>query len=205
MDDRYLVIAGKGSSEIKERGSRFLGEALYAATAVEAQAELEMIRRREFSASHHCFAWRVGLGEDQTFKYSDDGEPGGSAGRPIYDIVVGRELTNVIVVVTRYFGGTKLGTGGLARAYSEAASLALQRAGIMERYICDSFRLTVGFPVYDRLEKLLGHMQAEIIRSDFTDAVTLSVNIRRSRTEEMLSALTELTSGKGKIERLEKN
>ena len=116
MDDQYFIIARDSTVEIKIKNSRFIGESRHANSVAEALTRLEGIRKREYSATHHCFAYRVGLGHDPVFKYSDDGEPSGTAGKPIYDYIQGSEVTNLLLVVTRYFGGTKLGTGGLTHA-----------------------------------------------------------------------------------------
>ncbi|MCK4606997.1 MAG: YigZ family protein, partial [candidate division Zixibacteria bacterium] len=117
MDDQYYEIAGPARIEIKRKGSRFIAETGAVSSVEEAHEQLETVRSREHAATHHCYAYRVGIADEARFKYSDDGEPGGTAGRPIYDVICGCEVTNALLVVTRYFGGTKLGTGGLARAY----------------------------------------------------------------------------------------
>ena len=114
-DDVYYQILKTARHETKVKGSRFIAECATVATADEALSFLGAIRKREHAATHHCYAYTVGLFDDMQFKYSDDGEPSGTAGRPIYDMIGGQELSNCIVVVTRYFGGTKLGTGGLVR------------------------------------------------------------------------------------------
>jgi uncharacterized YigZ family protein len=202
MEDRYFEIARESQIEIKIKGSRFIGETRLVSSAADAAAKLEEIRKREHSATHHCYAWQVGLAVDTIFKYSDDGEPSGTAGKPIYDVLVGSDLTNVLVVVTRYYGGTRLGTGGLVRAYGEAARDAIVASGARVQFLTDDFRLDIGFPHYDRLQQLLQRLEISIIDSRFTDQVSLDIRVRRSRSELLLKAFTELTSGRGTIEQI---
>ena len=202
MEDRYFEIARESQIEIKIKGSRFIGETRRVASTKAAVAGLEDIRKREHSATHHCYAWQVGPAVNSEFKYSDDGEPNGTAGKPIYDVLVGSTLTNVLVVVTRYYGGTKLGTGGLAHAYSAAARDAIAASGATERFLTDDFRVDIGFPHYDRLQQLLQRLDISIIDSRFTDQISLDVRVRQSRSDQLLKAFTELTSGRGTIEQI---
>ena len=115
--DSYLTLKSPSEHEIKIKASRFIALGFPVPDESSAMTILESVRKKEFAATHHCYAYVVGLDKEQ-FKYSDDGEPSGTAGRPIYQTIMGRNLKNVIVIVVRYFGGTKLGTGGLARAYA---------------------------------------------------------------------------------------
>jgi uncharacterized YigZ family protein len=202
MDDCYLEIHRPVKIESKVKGSRFIGESRRVRSEQEIETELDGIRRREFNASHHCYAWKLGLTQHSRFKYSDDGEPSGTAGKPIYDIIDGNEVTNVLLVVTRYFGGTKLGTGGLARAYADTARKALQKSGVTECFVTEKIRLALEFPVYDRLQKLLKRLQARVVDSDFTDTVRLLVEVRQSRADELISSFIELTSGRGTFEKI---
>lgn len=203
MDDRYFTIRQPARHEIKVKGSRFIGECAEADSAERALDILEAIRRREHAATHHCYAWRVGLFDDITFKYSDDGEPSGTAGRPIYDNICGHDLNNILVVVTRYFGGTKLGTGGLARAYADTAGLALDQSGRRQHFRWAHYRLELQFPWYDQWLKLANRLDVRTEDSHFSEIVRLSVKIRQSRAPDLESAFVELTSGKGTIERIE--
>lgn len=203
MDDSYYTIDQPARIEIKRKGSRFIGEAILVETDKEAIEQLEQIRKREHAATHHCYAWRVGLdwGEIR-FKYSDDGEPSGSAGRPIYDVLFGHELTNLLLVVTRYYGGVKLGTGGLVRAYGDAATVALDRAGRLQQFVMDSIEVVIEFRLYDRLIKLMHSFGALQCGVDFSDRVTLEIQVRQSRVEALITSIVEMSSGKAAIERL---
>ena len=203
MSDCYFTIAQTAKAEIRVKGSRFIGEVALVSDAAGAKTYLESVRKREYEATHHCFAYRLGVGSDIEFKYSDDGEPNGSAGKPIYDCIAGRELTSVIVVVTRYFGGTKLGTGGLVRAYSEAALLSLEKAGKKTNYITDTICLTIEFSFYDRILKVIEKLKAKQTESDFSEKVSMTIQIRKSLTEQFVRELTDISRGTAQIEKQE--
>ena len=200
--DSYLTMASEGTHEIKIKGSRFIALGYPIETAVEAAGILDRIRKREFAATHHCYAWTVGIEEEQ-FKYSDDGEPSGTAGRPIYQAITGRNLKKVLVVVVRYFGGTKLGTGGLTRAYAQAAADLLDKAKVVERLLCQRLRFSVPFTLYDRLLRLISAGGYGIEAQDFAEGVTMTVDVRKSKADLFLTQLAELTGGQIDIIRLD--
>lgn len=200
MDDSYRTIDREASAEIKVKGSRFIGETRLVQDPDEAVEKLNAIRKREYSATHHCYAYRVGPGDAEQFKYSDDGEPSGTAGKPIFDVLAGKGVTNTLCVVTRYFGGTKLGTGGLVRAYSDAAIAAIDASGVVTRYITDDIRFHVDFTHYDHWQKLVRDIGGSVVDSEFADHVTLVVRIRKGLTAKLTAAFVELTSGKGMFE-----
>lgn len=192
--DSYRTLDSRHVHEIKIKGSRFIGFAYPADSEETAQKILDDIRKREHAATHHCFAYILGL-EGATFKYSDDGEPSGTAGRPIYQAIVGKELTDMLVVVVRYFGGVKLGAGGLTRAYSRAATELLDGAVIVERLICDRLTFTLPFPLYDRVMRLIVREGYKIVDQDFSERVAMILEVRKSHTDRFVSRLTELTGG----------
>lgn len=195
IGDSYLTLAGPGVHEIKIKASRFIALGYPVADRDEAEAILTRVRKKEHAATHHCYAWVVGL-EREEFKYSDDGEPSGTAGRPIHQAIGGRNLKNTMVIVVRYFGGVKLGTGGLTRAYAQAASEMLDKAEIVERLICDHLRFTLPFTYYDRLMRLVAAGQYRIIAQDFGETIAMEIEVRKSRTEGFITQLTELAGGK---------
>jgi len=203
MDDLYYTIDKPDQIEIKIKGSRFIGETSLVNSIEEANRQLAVIRKREHAATHHCYAYRVGLFDKLQFKYSDDGEPGGTAGRPIYDVITGKNITNILLVVTRYFGGTKLGTGGLVRAYSEASAKALNLSGIRENYLTESIKVGLHFSFYDQLVKLLSRFSAVQKNTDFSDHVTMELEIRKSQVDILTEAIIEITNGKAKIEKIQ--
>ena len=201
MDDSYFVIQAESRAEIKVKNSRFIGETFLTENLTEVSARLEAVRKREHAASHHCYAWQIGTLGEKSFKYSDDGEPSGTAGKPMYDVLLGSGVTNALLVVTRYFGGTKLGTGGLTRAYSDAAQQVMQVSGRVEKFITVQFALRMEFHHYDKWLKLQQKLGASVLKTDFSDDVSAHVSIRKSRAEELLAVFTELTAGKGHIEK----
>lgn len=200
MNDLFHTIEMAARIETKVKGSRFMAESETVNSTDEARQFLETVRKREHSATHHCYAWRVGLFDKTTFKYSDDGEPNGTAGKPIYDSLCGTEVVNVIVVVTRYYGGTKLGTGGLARAYGEAAKLVMEKSGRRQQFLTERFRITAGHNFYDQINRLLRREGAEIIDSKFSDNVSLLYDVRLSNATSLKEQIIELTGGKAVID-----
>ena len=198
--DSYRTLASPAEHEIKIKGSRFIALGFPATDESEALSHLEQIRKKEFSATHHCFAYTVGI-DKEVFKYSDDGEPTGTAGKPIYLALTGRELKNVIAIVVRYFGGTKLGTGGLTRAYAQATIEMLDKAEIVERFICDTLSFTIPFQLYDRLLRIIHTGQYTIANQEFAEDVSMVIEIRKSKTDLFRNQLIELSGGKIVIEK----
>lgn len=202
MRDSYHTIERESKTEIKEKGSRFIGESFIVLTTEESQARLQAVRRREHAASHHCYAYQIGSDDSAQFKYSDDGEPSGTAGKPIYDVIGGHSLTHILVVVTRYFGGTKLGTGGLARAYSGAAQSVLAVSGKREVFRQRRFRVTLDFQQYDCLRVIMRNHHVNVVESDFTESVTLVVDVRIGQVDAFKASCAELSSGRILIEEI---
>lgn len=202
MEDQYFIIARESTAEIKIKNSRFIGETCLVESAEQALERLNAVRKREHAATHHCYGYRVGILSEAKSKYSDDGEPNGTAGKPIFDHLVGLDLCNILLVVTRYYGGTNLGTGGLTHAYGEIAKVVLDQSGKVEQYVQARLRLVIDFSFYDKVLRLVTKLGATATSSEFSDQVRMELSIRRSRAEELRSALVELTSGKGTIEAL---
>ena len=130
--EEYLALVEAGQDEIIEKKSRFIGYAVPAESEEEALAAVEKIKKKHYDARHNCYAFSIGTGPQPLLRFSDDGEPQGTAGKPILEVIGGSGVRNVCIVVTRYFGGTLLGTGGLVRAYTEAAKAALA-AGVVKK------------------------------------------------------------------------
>lgn len=197
MSDSYFTIANEATCEIKVKGSRFIGHCFYVDNIDSALVKLNEIHKKEFSATHNCYAYLVGLDEKQRqFKYSDDGEPSGTAGKPIYDVLKGSDIVNALIVVTRYYGGTKLGTGGLVRAYGGCGKEVLSKAGKVERFITDRLKFEIEFSLYNPLLKIVERLKAKQINADFSDTVAMEIEIRKSMTTALKNEITELTSGK---------
>jgi uncharacterized YigZ family protein len=185
MTDIFKTIAGPSAGEFKDRGSRFLGFAYPAGEEGEALERLEALRRDHFKARHHCFAWRLGP-DGSRFRANDDGEPSGTAGRPILAQIDQLGLTDVVVVVVRYFGGTLLGTSGLIQAYREAAAQALRQATVLEKTVQDTIRLDFHYALMPDVMQAVKKLQLEIKRQEFTDRGRMEIGIRQSEVGSKL-------------------
>jgi len=192
MSDSFLTIRHPACTELRVLGSRFIARALPVAAREEAQEALERIRAEMHDATHHCFAYRVGTSGSQE-RFSDAGEPSGTAGRPIMTAVHRAGLTNILVVVTRYFGGTKLGTGRLARAYTEAASSVLGLCELEERIVHVRLAVTLPHQLIGELMHLVALFGGRITGTAFSEVAEYLVEVRSSRAEEFSAALTERT------------
>jgi uncharacterized YigZ family protein len=192
--DEFQSLSEPAQSCIKIKGSRFLGHAAPAESPEMAQKIISEISKKFYDATHNCFAWRIGCGQEPVFRYNDAGEPSGTAGLPIFQTIEGRGLTNLVVIVTRYFGGTKLGTGGLVRAYRDATGATLDQAKIITKIIETSFSLNFTYPRTGEIMHLLENLGARITNSDYTTDVTLQISIRKSRAENLKTRLVELTN-----------
>jgi putative IMPACT (imprinted ancient) family translation regulator len=189
-DSRRVPLA-EGRGEVREKASRFFGVAARAASPRAAEEVLEGLRRRHHDATHVAFAWKIGAGPSFLLRASDAGEPAGTAGRPIAAAIEAAGLTDAVVAVVRYFGGTKLGTGGLARAYRLAAERALAAAGADTVY--DSVRVAVRCP-YEKtgvVRRLLDPPGIRLVSERFTPEPVLDLEVRRSRLAALRTALEE--------------
>lgn len=198
--DFYLTISKPlRAAELKVVGSRFIADLYPVSTKEEVESYLERIRKEFYDASHHCYAFRLGANAEQV-RAADDGEPSGTAGKPILMVIEGAKLTNVLCVVTRYFGGTKLGTGGLARAYADAAKLAVEDAQIKTVYHMKELRLTYSFDDMSGVERMIAKFGAEKLESVYSNDVTMRVSLRESLLEEFTNEVIESLLGKVTIE-----
>lgn len=181
----YRFPLARGVAEIRERGSRFRAVVEPAGDEAEAQAALEASRRRDPGATHHCWAWR--LGPDPSERSSDDGEPAGTAGVPMLQVLRGAELSDVVAVVTRWFGGTKLGKGGLARAYAEAVQEALAEVEVGERQPTVEIAVEVPYEGLGAVKRLVHPPEVEIAEESYDQRVFLRLIVR----EDKAAALRE--------------
>lgn len=198
MSDTYLTIDRSASARLNVDESRFIAEAMGAECRAEVDDCLGRVREQESKATHHCWAYCLGVtGND--VRYDDDGEPSGTAGMPILRQIDGRELTNTLVVVTRYFGGTKLGTGGLARAYGEAAEAALEQASIVTKVIRTRVRLRFDYDDTSPARTVLEQFDASIDDSTYTEVTEWTVGVRDSQVDAFVEAFTNALSARGTI------
>ncbi len=204
MNDTYRTIRHGARAEHKVKGSRFIAEVLPVERVEEAEDAIAAVRKREHSATHHCTAYRIGPA-GEIFRTNDDGEPSGTAGAPLLRQIDTRHLTGTLVVVTRYFGGTKLGVGGLARAYGEAASRALDAAPVEERILRERERVRLRFAYDDTAPAMhtLSRYDAEIQATRYSEETELVVGVRRSQVAPFLDAFVNALAGRGMAERVE--
>lgn len=187
-------VRGESYAEYVIKKSKFIARAVHITTEEEAQAYLRDGKKQYWDARHNCYAYRLGMNFEKQ-KSSDDGEPSGTAGKPILEVLKNKSLTNTLIVVTRYFGGIKLGTGGLIRAYGTAAVAALDNA-IIEDYIdCRILYLQTDYSFLSATERLLPDFEAVITKRDFADFVGLTVEVPEDNADECLLALRDKTNG----------
>jgi len=196
VDDFYYTIdAPLRAPELKVKGSRFIADIAPVKTKEGIENCLGKIRKEFHDASHHCFAYRMGM-DGMQIRAADDGEPSGTAGKPILLVLSSQKLTNTLLVVTRFFGGTKLGTGGLARAYAEAAQQAVSMAHIVRVYLTTSVTVTVLYEDLPAMERLIKTFEAHIEDSTYLASVSLTIAIRRSKVDAFLAAVTDAFRGR---------
>ena len=192
----YVTVKEPAEVELVINKSRFIGRCFPIESEQDALNLLGELRKRHWDASHNCFAYRVGVNAD-TARFSDDGEPGGTAGMPIMDVLSAKALTNVLCVVTRYFGGVLLGAGGLLRAYSKSATESVTQAGVLRMEAAKRVRFSVDYSRYAGLERFIRERtQAVLEPAEFAEAVTLTVLIEDADLEPFLANIIEHTDGR---------
>lgn len=200
MSEIYHSVQSGSTAQIKVEGSRFIADALPAVTEEEAKERLEEVRKRYFDATHHCYAYVIG-GEKRTVRYSDDGEPSGTAGVKIHSAIEAKDLADILVVVTRYFGGTKLGVGGLGRAYFDAAAELLAAASFIRKAVVQELRVTFPFDATNPVMNFISHQQLTIARTEYTaDAAVITLHLLPSAVEGVQRHLTDATRGSVTLE-----
>lgn len=198
----YRVIVKGGTGEIEEKKSRFIANVSPVQTEEEALDIIEGLRKKYWDARHNCYAYVIGENA-QLMRFSDDGEPSGTAGKPILEVLLGAGLRNVIIVVTRYFGGTLLGTGGLVRAYTQAAQSGIQASDIATMKYGAVLKITTDYNGIGKIQYIMGVRGIVIEEPEYTDIVTIKVKIPFEEETALVNEITEATAGKAKIEKLE--
>jgi uncharacterized YigZ family protein len=189
--DHYFTIAQPSNAEFKDRGSRFLSFAFPMDNKETFKKELAAIKGKHPKAVHHCFAYRIGL-EGVEFRSSDDGEPAGSAGKPILGQIDSKQLTNLGIVVVRYFGGTLLGVPGLINAYKTAASLALQTTPIIKKPVLERYLLLFNYTEINEVMRVLKPAACEVFEQDLQLFSHIKVGIPVSRKKEVIYLLSQV-------------
>lgn len=200
MLEVYRAVLEGGEGEITEKKSRFIATVRPVESEEEALAFIEEMRKKYWDARHNCFVYSVGLNREYT-RCSDDGEPSGTAGRPMLDVILGEDLYNVAVVVTRYFGGVLLGTGGLVRAYSQAVQEGLKASRVIEKKHGISLKVTTDYGGIGKIQYIAGERKIPILNSEYTDKVVLELMVPADEAEPVQKAITEGTNGRARMEK----
>lgn len=187
-EDSYLTLAAPAEASLRERSSRFLAYAYPVCSEEEIRERLDALRKRYYDATHHCYAWRLGP-RGERFRANDDGEPSGTAGRPILGQMLSHGITECLIVVVRYFGGTKLGVPGLIAAYKEAAAAVIAAAGITERTVDRTFRVQFPYEAMNDIMRIVKDEQPAVRSQEFGNLCTVTLAIRAGRAEALLGKL----------------
>ena len=190
--DEYLVPTGYGEDEFIEKKSRFIGRLWPVETEEAALEKIQMMKKQHYDATHNCWAYII---KDGAVRFSDDGEPGGTAGMPMLQVLQREGLFNIVCVVTRYFGGILLGAGGLVRAYTKGAKIAVDAAGKSMKRVWTVLYVPCPYTFYERIKLLVGEFEGIIRQTDFGAEVELELLFPENNVEGFLEKLTDMTSG----------
>lgn len=194
----YKIIYSGGTGEITEKKSRFIANVFPVATEEEVPVIIEETRKKYWDARHNCYAYIIGTNPGIS-KCSDDGEPQGTAGRPILDVLSGAGICNALIIVTRYFGGTLLGTGGLIRAYSEAAKAGLNVSRIVTKEAGKRVIIETDYNSIGKLQYITSQMDLAVINTKYTDKARIELAVPLNNVNGLINKVTEATSGQAGI------
>ena len=187
----YYTIEKGSEAEFKDRGSKFIAYAFPVATVEEVKSCLNKVKGDHPKATHHCFAWRLGL-DGNTYRVSDDGEPSGSAGRPILGQIDSKEITNTLIVVARYFGGTLLGVPGLINAYKTSAALALQVTPVVQKQVEIVYRVQFDYTNMNTIMMVVKQFNCTVVSQDMQLFCMMTIGVPKNREEEVLYRLRDM-------------
>ena len=191
----YKTLLKEAHDEVIINKSRFIGYAAPVKTVEEALAFLDRIRTKHKDATHNCYAYIIGQNAG-IMRYSDDGEPGGTAGMPIIEVMKARGVVDCAVVVTRYFGGVLLGAGGLVRAYSHGCAIALNAAQVCEMHPTEKWMFEVSYPLWDKVQHTLKALPVRMESTEFTTAVAFELSVKSADSEQVRAELVRVTDGR---------
>ena len=190
-EDSYRTIAAPVETALRERSSKFLACAWPVTSEEEIKGHLDSLRKKYYDATHHCYAWRLGPGGEQ-YRANDDGEPSGTAGKPILGQILSNDLTYCLIVVVRYFGGTKLGVPGLIAAYRDSAAEAIAAARIVEKTVDVTADIEFPYEVLNGVMRVVKEHEPWVHSQDFDSVCRMRLSIRRGRSEALLSKLEKI-------------
>lgn len=195
----YLILYKEGNGEIFEKKSRFIADIFPVDTQEEAIQYIEGVRKKYYDARHHCFAYTIGE-KNEVVRSSDDGEPSGTAGHPMLDVIMGAGIHNVLVVVTRYFGGTLLGTGGLVRAYSEAAKEGIKNSIILEKRLGKRVSILTDYERIGKMQNIISKLGLTELDTKYEENVEVILLVPQEDLAHFRDTVTEVSSGRVKID-----
>ena len=193
MSDQYKTIAAPSEGYYKDKGSKFTGFAIPIFSEEEFKLNIQRIKKENPDSGHYCYGFRIGA-NNKLYRYSDDGEPSSTAGKPIFGQIQSYDLTNIMIVVTRYFGGTKLGVGGLITAYRAAAKEALENAKIINRTVDNVYQIQFGYDIMSAVMNFVKKNNLEVISQVLEEIGTIQFRIRQSEAENLIEQFGKIES-----------
>ena len=193
FEDTYKTIAGPSEGIYREKGSKFIALAFPVESEAEVKEKLAEIQKQYFDARHHCYSYILGPNKD-AYRLNDNGEPSGTAGRPIHGQLLSKDLTNTLVIVVRYFGGIKLGVSGLINAYKTAAKDALDAATIIEKTVDEIYKVSFDYSVMNSVMQLLKDPYVSILGQGYEDRYLINFKIRRREADRIVTALKKINT-----------
>jgi len=190
-NDKYLTIKSHAEGFFKDKNSKFISHIYPVNSEEEIKDIRKSLRKTYHDARHHCFAWKLGI-DNNNYRVNDDGEPNNSAGQPIFGQILSSNITNVLIVVIRYFGGTKLGIPGLINAYRTAAAYAIENSKIIEKFVSDIYSVEFKYEEMNHIMKLIKDYNRNIIEQNFDLTCEIKIEIRQSIVEKILSKLNSI-------------
>lgn len=202
MAEEYKVAYQGGEGEIIEKKSRFIATVAPIESEEEAITFIEQLKKKNWNATHNCFAYVLGRNHEIQ-RFSDDGEPSGTAGKPILDVLLGENIHNVAVVVTRYFGGTLLGTGGLVRAYSKSAKVGLENSQIINKQLGKKLLINLDYNSVGKIQYILAQMEIDVVDTIYKEDVDIVVAVPVDKVDALIKKVLEATSATAALEELD--
>jgi len=190
--DTYFTVAHSGESVYRDKASRFIGFAFPATTEADAKDLLGSVRKKYYNANHHCYAYCLGPLQE-IFRFNDDGEPSGSAGRPIYGTLLSKSVSDTLVIVVRYFGGTKLGIPGLIHAYRQAASEALDNAGKIEKIVRQNIIVKFQYNNMNKVMRIQKEEELDLVDQNFDNECRITLGVRKSKLDMVMKKLMRIS------------
>jgi len=203
LDNSCRIVLESGTGQIEEKKSKFIATIFPVLSEEEASNNIEKIRKKYWDARHHCTAFIIGESKNPLMRCSDDGEPAQTAGRPMLDVLTGNGIHNVLAVVTRYFGGTLLGTGGLVRAYSSAVQEGLKNSVLVDKRSGSIYIVGTDYSDLGKLSYLCGQNGIAVLGTDYTDTVSSKIMLPQEQEQSFLKILSEATCGRAIAEKMQ--